>query len=100
MRACSSRGRPNRNTRCRTGAGARARSLTCGVSEVSEVADSQLRQVNPSMSHPRQVDSELIRKVVAEFMGTAILVFFAVGSAVFGIDKVGNVGVAFAFGLV
>jgi aquaporin Z len=70
------------------------------VPEVSEVADSQLRQANPSASHPHQVDSELIRKIVAEFMGTAILVFFAVGSAVFGIDKVGDVGVAFAFGFV
>jgi len=43
--------------------------------------------------------SELARKLIAEFVGTAILVFFAVGSAVFGIDKVGAVGVALAFGL-
>jgi aquaporin Z len=42
---------------------------------------------------------DLIRKMVAEFVGTAILVFFAVGSAVFGIDKIGVVGVALAFGL-
>src|SRR6201996_1340944 len=42
---------------------------------------------------------DLIRKMVAEFAGTAILVFFAVGSAVFGIDKIGVVGVALAFGL-
>src|ERR1700710_123146 len=42
---------------------------------------------------------DLIRKMVAEFVGTAILVFFAVGAAVFGIDKVGAVGVALAFGL-
>src|ERR1700733_5464395 len=41
----------------------------------------------------------LTRKLIAEFVGTAILVFFAVGSAVFGIDKVGAVGVALAFGL-
>jgi aquaporin Z len=41
----------------------------------------------------------LIRKLIAEFVGTAILVFFAVGSAVFGIDKIGVVGVALAFGL-
>jgi aquaporin Z len=39
------------------------------------------------------------RKLIAEFVGTAILVFFAVGSAVFGIDKIGAVGVALAFGL-
>ena len=44
--------------------------------------------------------TELIRKVVAEFFGTAILVFFAVGSAVFGINKIGDLGVALAFGLV
>jgi aquaporin Z len=43
--------------------------------------------------------TELVRKSLAEFLGTAILVFFAVGSAVFGIDKVGAVGVALAFGL-
>ena len=42
---------------------------------------------------------DLIRKLIAEFVGTAILVFFAVGSAVFGIDKIGAVGVALAFGL-
>lgn len=44
--------------------------------------------------------TELVRKVVAEFFGTAILVFFAVGSAVFGINKIGDLGVALAFGLV
>jgi aquaporin Z len=43
--------------------------------------------------------SDLTRKGVAEFAGTTILVFFAVGSAVFGIDKIGPVGVALAFGL-
>ena len=42
----------------------------------------------------------LARRVVAEFIGTFILVFFAVGSAIFGIDKIGPVGVAFAFGFV
>src|ERR1700749_4235932 len=42
----------------------------------------------------------LTRKLIAEFAGTAILVFFAVGSAVFGIDKIGATGVALAFGLV
>jgi aquaporin Z len=39
-------------------------------------------------------------RFIAEFVGTFVLVFFAVGSAVFGIDKIGAVGVAFAFGLV
>jgi aquaporin Z len=43
--------------------------------------------------------TDLVRKSLAEFLGTAILVFFAVGSAVFGIDKIGAVGVALAFGL-
>ena len=41
-----------------------------------------------------------MRKYVAEFAGTLILVFFAVGSAIFGINRIGVVGVAFAFGLV
>ena len=40
------------------------------------------------------------RQLVAEFVGTAILVFFAVGSAVFGIHDIGDTGVAFAFGFV
>ncbi|HVX44265.1 MAG TPA: aquaporin [Mycobacteriales bacterium] len=40
------------------------------------------------------------RKYLAEFFGTFFLVFFAVGSAVFGIDMIGAVGVALAFGLV
>ncbi|MDT7552144.1 MAG: aquaporin [Pseudonocardiales bacterium] len=42
----------------------------------------------------------MTRRVVAEGIGTFVLVFFAVGSAVFGIDKIGPVGVALAFGLV
>ncbi len=42
--------------------------------------------------------SEMVRKLIAEFVGTTILVFFAVGSAVFGFDKIGPIGVAFAFG--
>src|SRR3954463_7818083 len=39
------------------------------------------------------------RSVAAEFLGTAVLVFVAVGSAVAGIDSIGEFGVAFAFGL-
>jgi aquaporin Z len=42
----------------------------------------------------------LARSVAAEFLGTALLVFLAVGSAVGGIKTIGAVGVAFAFGLV
>jgi aquaporin Z len=42
----------------------------------------------------------LARSVVAEFLGTALLVILAVGAAVGGIDAIGPVGVAFAFGLV
>ena len=41
----------------------------------------------------------LVRSLVAEFLGTALLVFIAVGSAVAGIDSIGEFGVAFAFGL-
>lgn len=41
----------------------------------------------------------MTRKLVAEFVGTFILVFFGVGSAVFGAPAVGVVGVALAFGL-
>jgi aquaporin Z len=42
----------------------------------------------------------LARSVAAEFVGTALLVFVAVGAAVGGINTVGPVGVALAFGLV
>ena len=44
--------------------------------------------------------SIMIRRAGAEALGTFLLVFFAVGAAVFGIDKAGVVGVALAFGLV
>jgi len=40
------------------------------------------------------------KKLVAELLGTFILVFFAVGSAVGGINVIGPAGVALAFGLV
>src|SRR5436305_1294133 len=43
--------------------------------------------------------TDLNRKALAEFLGTAILVFFAVGAAVFGINGIGALGVAIAFGL-
>lgn len=39
------------------------------------------------------------RTVVSEFLGTLLLVFFAVGSAVLAVDYIGTVGIAFAFGL-
>ena len=42
----------------------------------------------------------LARSVAAEFVGTTLLVFLAVGAAVGGIDTVGPLGVALAFGLV
>jgi aquaporin Z len=42
----------------------------------------------------------LVRSVAAEFVGTALLVFLAVGAAVGGIDTMGRLGVAFSFGLV
>src|SRR4051812_41526300 len=41
-----------------------------------------------------------LRKLVTEAVGTFILVFFAVGSAIFGVKQIGPVGVALAFGLV
>ena len=41
----------------------------------------------------------LTRSLIAEFLGTALLVLLGVGSAVAGIDRLGPVGVALAFGL-
>jgi len=46
------------------------------------------------------VSATLRRSLVAEFLGTALLVFLGVGSAVAGINRMGPVGVALAFGLV
>jgi aquaporin Z len=40
-----------------------------------------------------------MRKYIAEFLGTFVLVFGGVGSAVLAGSHIGNVGVAFAFGL-
>ena len=40
-----------------------------------------------------------MKKYLAELVGTFILVFFGVGTAVVAGDKVGIVGIAFAFGL-
>jgi aquaporin Z len=45
------------------------------------------------------VSPTLIRSLAAEFLGTAVLVFVAVGAAVTGIDSVGAFGVALAFGV-
>jgi aquaporin Z len=42
----------------------------------------------------------LTRRAVAEAVGTFVLVFFGVGSAVFGKDTIGVVGIALAFGFV
>ena len=39
------------------------------------------------------------KKILAELVGTFILVFFGVGTAVVAGDKVGILGIAFAFGL-
>lgn len=48
---------------------------------------------------PRAVLTELERRTtVAEFLGTLLLVFFAVGSAVLGAEYIGTVGIALAFG--
>ncbi|WP_374223800.1 MIP family channel protein [Streptomyces sp. ISL-11] len=45
-----------------------------------------------------QLGSVQVRTVVAEFAGTALLVFFAVGSAVLAADYIGVLGIALAFG--
>lgn len=44
--------------------------------------------------------SDLARKAVAETLGIFLLVFFGVGSAVFGITSIGALGVAITFGFV
>lgn len=47
----------------------------------------------------RRITQPGVRMVITELPGTCALVFFAVGSAVFGFDDIGPVGVALAFGL-
>jgi MIP family channel proteins len=42
----------------------------------------------------------MAHRIQAELLGTFVLVFFGVGSAVYGIDTIGRLGVAFTFGLV
>lgn len=42
----------------------------------------------------------MVRRWVAELVGTFVLVFVGVGSAVVGVDRIGALGVALAFGLV
>ena len=42
----------------------------------------------------------MLRQGLAELVETFVLVFFAIGSAVFGINKIGALSVALAFGLV
>lgn len=42
----------------------------------------------------------MVRRFAAELVGTFALVLFAVGAAVGGIDRIGPVGVALAFGFV
>lgn len=44
--------------------------------------------------------ADIARKAVAESLGTFLLVFVAVGTAVFGLHEVGALGIALAFGLV
>ena len=55
------------------------------------------------MPDPSSVASpppDLARKAVAEAVGTFILVFFAVGAAVVGLETMSRLGVALAFGFV
>lgn len=54
---------------------------------------------------PSKLDGDLdqrgprgAKKLVAEGLGTFVLLFFAVGSAVGGTNVIGDAGVAFAFG--
>ncbi|HEY3683521.1 MAG TPA: MIP family channel protein [Streptosporangiaceae bacterium] len=41
-----------------------------------------------------------MRKYIAEFVGTLLLVFFGAGTATFGIETMGKLGVALAFGFI
>ncbi|WP_432144240.1 MIP family channel protein [Streptomyces sp. bgisy084] len=45
-----------------------------------------------------EISSVLTRTVVSEFLGTLLLVFFAVGSAVLAGEYIGTFGIALAFG--
>lgn len=50
-------------------------------------------------ARPSTINWVETRKVIAELLETFLLVFVGVGSAVFGIDRIGPVGVALSFGL-
>lgn len=45
-----------------------------------------------------EISTVLTRTVVSEFLGTLLLVFFAVGSAVLAGEYIGTFGIALAFG--
>ncbi len=53
-------------------------------------------QANPAVT---EVKESSLKKYLAELLGTFVLVFMGVGSAVFAATYIGFVGVAFAFGL-
>jgi aquaporin Z len=53
-------------------------------------------QINPSTT---EVKENVMKKYLAELLGTFVLVFMGVGSAVFASSYIGLMGVSFAFGL-
>lgn len=54
-----------------------------------------LKNIKPDLSH---LDPVVTRAIAAEFLGTLLLVFFAVGSVVLAADYIGVLGIALAFG--
>jgi aquaporin Z len=63
---------------------------------MSETETAPETQTSPAVT---KVKESAMKKYLAELLGTFVLVFMGVGSAVFAGGYIGNVGVAFAFGL-
>jgi aquaporin Z len=63
------------------------------------MGETEIKPETQNIPKVTEVKENAMKKYLAELLGTFVLVFMGVGSAVFGASYIGVVGVAFAFGL-